>query len=462
MSFPKIRRRAGDGWRCALLGLALSATGAGCTVDRTRGFGVGSAAGVGGAAGEPAGGAGGAAGARGVETAIDAAAAMPADTSTGAGPDTLSAVVGLDGGLPPPDARPPGLPFSVVSVATWRGGAEAAYSLVHDNVCDSTAVGAFTRADPELARRGLHAGFAAIVASCAGQWNAVKALVAHGHDVFNQSWNYPCLSTAADCARYGAPETDLATQIDQSTTVLAAATGRPVQFFAFPFDVCGADALARLRARGYVGARCGRGGINAPNFPDGFGSKQDAWGPAFSLHGSAGPCAGVVVAGRSTASSLPVACRRFVLTRHVEEVIQQKGWGIRTVNGFAEDANPDTFEPINLADYLDHLDYIKGKADAGALWVEGPTPVIKYRFARQACPLPTVAAGNTLRFSAPSADCTRYATVLSYLVATASPDTDPPALRLTQAGISLPARKVGPGRFIVDADPTRGDAVIGP
>src|SRR5437763_2454077 len=79
--------------------------------------------------------------------------------------------------------RPPALAsFRVDGVATWRGDATAAYSLIHDDICDPHALGVFTAAEPELRQRGLHAGFGVIVSTCAaaGRWPEVRALVAHG------------------------------------------------------------------------------------------------------------------------------------------------------------------------------------------------------------------------------------------------------------------------------------------
>src|SRR5438132_12354998 len=81
--------------------------------------------------------------------------------------------------------------FQVDGVATWRGDATAAYSLIHDDICDPHALGVFSAAEPELHQRGLHAGFGVIVATCAaaGRWPEVRTLLAHGHDVFSHSWD---------------------------------------------------------------------------------------------------------------------------------------------------------------------------------------------------------------------------------------------------------------------------------
>jgi peptidoglycan/xylan/chitin deacetylase (PgdA/CDA1 family) len=358
-------------------------------------------------------------------------------------------------------AVPAGPTFTLTGIATWRGAAEGAYSIILDGVCDSD--GAFTHADGELTRRGLHGGFGVIVSSCGaapgGKWPQVKTLVSHGHDVFNQSWSHPCLGTARECGGNGPPSADLAEQIDHSTQVLEDTLGVPIKYFIFPYDVCGADAVAHLRQRGYLGARCGTRGISAPTFPDGFATRFDIWGPAFSIYGNAGPCKGLVMALNTNVppASLPAACRSFVLDQYVEDAIAGKGWAIRALTGFLDDRN--AFQPMSLADYTAHLDHVRAKVDAGLLWVEGPTPVLKYRWAREKCAAPVVMGGNTLHFAEPSADCRTYATTLSYLVATAD-QSDPATLGVTQATGTVAARKLGPGRFVVDVDPTRGDAVL--
>jgi peptidoglycan/xylan/chitin deacetylase (PgdA/CDA1 family) len=359
---------------------------------------------------------------------------------------------------PAPDAAPPAPAFAVTGVATWRGGVDAAYTLIHDAVCDTAAEGGLAHADPELTKRGLHAGFGVIVGECdAAEWPKVKDLLAHGHDVFNHSWSHRCLGTARDCGNLGAATTDFSVEIDQAGTVLEMNLGAPVQYFTFPFDVCGADAVAHLKSRGYLGARCGDRGVTAATFTDGFANRFDVWGPSFSVYYNGGPCQGLIVANSNMApESLPAACRAYVLTQYVEDAIKQKGWAIRSLNGFAGDRG--AFQPIALADYTAHLDYVRSRTDAGQLWTAGPATVIKYRFARERC-APPAAAANVLRFPAPSADCQKYATTLTYFITT--PD-DRAALHVTQAGATTTARKLSPSHFAVDANPTAGDATLTP
>jgi hypothetical protein len=152
----------------------------------------------------------------------------------------------------------------------------------------------------------------------------------------------------------------------------------------------------------------------------------------------------------------------FVLNGYVDNVIAAGGWGVREMHGFDPVDIPNGgWEVVTLPDYKAHLDYLVGKVSSGALWMEGPTRVLRYAFARsaQACAPPTIAAGNTLHFPAPSAACQKVTTTLSYRVSTTD-GSDPALVGVLQAGAILPVRRTSAGHFVADADPTKGDAVL--
>jgi hypothetical protein len=352
-----------------------------------------------------------------------------------------------------------GSAFQVDGVATWRNNAKGAYTIIHDDTCDSSAAGEFAHADPELFKRGLHAGFGTNPNTCneENRWDDVKTMVAHGHDVFNHTWDHACIGSSGACNGNGTFSSDLAKEIDQASDLIKEQTGLTPQYFIFPYDVCGATPIEHLKSKGYLGARCGDHGINATDFPDAFETKFDVWGPNWSIYLDEGPCAGKTQPDQDTdPKNIDADCRMYVMNHYVDETISQGGWGNREMHGFEGDGG--AFQPITVADYAAHLDYVKTKIDAGDLWMEGPTQVVKYRFAREKCDKPTL-SGSTLTFGTPSADCQTYATVLSYLVSTTD-GSDPASLKVVQGGATLPARKLSAGKFVVDADPTKGDAVI--
>jgi beta-glucosidase len=139
----------------------------------------------------------------------------------------------------------------VDGVTPWRGGATAAYSLIHDDVCHPSTLGIFSVAEPELTQRALHAGFGVIAGLCgtagAGSWNQVGTLVQHGHDVFSHSWDHACLTAdsgiASACDVVAPRSTDFAKQIGQAHALLQANVPTKDEFFIFPYDACDPAAL---------------------------------------------------------------------------------------------------------------------------------------------------------------------------------------------------------------------------
>jgi len=366
--------------------------------------------------------------------------------------------------------------FAVTGVATWRGDATAAYSLIHDDVCDDNLDTAFSIAAPELKKRGLHAGFGTIVGRCqqsgVDKWPAVRALVEDGHDVFSHSWSHPCLDADPErppeqCPRppdvkYSA---DLVSEIERAGETLRAQTGVALDYFIFPYDYCAPRALTYLKEHGYLGARCGATEampINEPGFADPFGAFFDVFGPAYSYYWDRGPCRGKVTQFTTPpygVKSAPADCVEYVENQYVADTIARKGWGIREFHGFHPGLN-DAFEPITRTDYTKHLDYLQAQSESGALWVEGPSRVLRYRFARDACPLPTLVGERTLHFAPASAACLKYRTVLSYLI-TADAARSAPSF-VMQAGHHFALKHVSAGHLVVDADPAAGDAELMP
>jgi peptidoglycan/xylan/chitin deacetylase (PgdA/CDA1 family) len=382
----------------------------------------------------------------------------------------------VDGGGGVAEAGPPSsASFAVDGVATWRGDATGAYSIIHDDVCDSSALGVFSQGDPELYARGLHAGFGVIVSRCdaakSGTWAQVKTLIAHGHDVFGHSWDHPCMTKdkglAASCDPSAPLSVDFAKEIGQAGTLLKTKTGVSLDFFIFPYDVCDPTAITYLKGQGYLGARCGQLGTNAGDFADPFAVDYDVFGPSYSEYFGTTLCkntaqGAAAVQYTTTPAEYTDACRLYVLNHFIDDAIGKGGWSVRELHGFDPvDNNSGGWETVTPADYKAHLDYALGKTKTYALWMEGPTTVLRYRFARdpQNCALPTVSGGNTLHFAPPSAACAKYATALSYRIHTTD-GSDPAGLQVQQGGTVVPVRRVSAGHFVADADPTKGDAVL--
>ncbi len=170
--------------------------------------------------------------------------------------------------------------------------------------------------------------------------------------------------------------------------------------------------------------------MNQADFPDGLRVNFDVYGGENSIYQAEGD----------------------IMKYYVDLAVAEQGWAVRELHGVGTDG----WEPIPLADYAAHLDYIKAKADAHELWVSTPSAVIRYRFARQHCGIPSVGSGS-LEFSQKGAACADYPTRLSVILNTSE---DVTAVDATQGGQALSSRKLGPKRFLVEIDPLSGPATL--
>jgi peptidoglycan/xylan/chitin deacetylase (PgdA/CDA1 family) len=358
----------------------------------------------------PAGGAGGVAGAGGATEAAGAGGLAGADGPGGAPAESNVGAITVEG------------------VGTWKGNATAAYSIIHDDACDYTTDSLFKIADPELVARGLRAGFGAIVERCQerpGVWAEMETLVSHGHEILCHSWTHPDFVTTT-------PLPDLSIEIDQATNVLAAnIPDQKLEYFIFPFDSFTQAMVDHLGAIGYTGARAGQKGVTPADFSDPLREDFDVYNDENSIYYPAYP---------------------DVLKAYVDDAIGQRGWAIRELHG----VNDMSWEPIPTADYEAHLDYVKAKVDAGELWVDTPSAVGHYRFARQYCGVPSV-SGAELSFAAPSPQCIANATAITVLVDT---EIDTATLSATQGGKPLHTERLSANHYAVDVDPTLGKATL--
>ncbi|HEY0711759.1 MAG TPA: polysaccharide deacetylase family protein [Polyangia bacterium] len=382
-------------------------------------------------------------------TADAAGADVRMDASPGGMPDVTGSA---------PDTAPTAQGYTLGGVATWRGDASGAYTILFNSVCENAFAGSLREGATELTMRGLRGAFALIARSCdmGNRWDTLRAMVTNGHEMLNQSMSQPCLTTnnalAGNCPANAMRTNNYMSEIDASNGMIRDRTGAAPTVFSFPYDVCDPGALAHLKMRPFLGSRCGPGRANATDFGDAFTFKADFWGPGPSMYKD-NACQGLPPNAQPNQAS--AMCRTHVLTAPLDEAINKKAWVVRGFHGFSTDSG--NYQPITLADYRAHLDVVVEKSKSGQLWVATPSEVLRYRYARQDCAAPTI-TGNKLTFAPPSATCTKYATALTYIIKTSG--ADPAALSITQGTQKLAAKKTAPNTFLVEADPTKGDALL--
>jgi hypothetical protein len=244
-------------------------------------------------------------------------------------------------------------------------------------------------------------------------------LRSNGHEILNHTWSHANLSVVHDYA----------TQIDTARSQLESNLRKPISFFVFPYDNWDENALAYLRKAGYMGARSGQRGVNEPEFLDPFAIKFDVYGPF-------GPPEYATIYAGDT------------LKLYVDAALENGGWAVRELHGVQD----KSWYPVPLGDYRAHLDYVRSLVVQNRLYVDTPSAVIKYRFARKYC-VPAL-RGAELSF-AKNDDCVRYATELSVAV---QADADAPRIVALQSGRQLETRKIGPAQFLINIDPLAGPA----
>ncbi|WP_410497491.1 carbohydrate-binding protein [Chitinibacter sp. S2-10] len=328
-------------------------------------------------------------------------------------------------------------------ITTWKNGAKGAYSLVHDDYC-SMYYGNdpyIKIIDPELKKRGLVAGFGVITNNCSEQhWTAAKQFIANGHEIVSHSRNHPDPYVS---------DADLEAQLNGSAADIAAKLeGYQASYFIWPSDAASTVATDFLKNNTqYLGGRASHlvangtvdyttmpAGVNAANFDNPFRVKWDLF----------------TTDGRW--SLYPMGSE--ILNLHIDAAISQGGWATRTAHG----VDTGYWETIPLARYQAHLDYAKAKVDSGELWMDTPSNVIKYRYARENCRLlvPAVIGNNTIGFSS-TTTCQKYATPLTLQITASNVQG---TLAIMQNGQALPL-KTGPmGSVLVTADPRAGNLTL--
>jgi peptidoglycan/xylan/chitin deacetylase (PgdA/CDA1 family) len=328
--------------------------------------------------------------------------------------------------------------FTFEKIAIWADDARGAYSMIHDDMCGPSLEGIQNEAVPALAEVGLHAGLAPIVAECEknGLWEVVAEAELDGNEIVSHSYTHPEITTA-----------NTAHEVVDAKAAFDAHTMRPVTFYVFPYDYFNADTIAAVGAAGHLGARaCNRDDndgfiappINSADPTNDLEIEFDVWPRNYSKYALYFP--------------------EEILTVHAYNAIEKGGWALREFHSVIADGSSPTeqgFGPIERSAYERHLQFLADAWKKGELWTATPSEVIRYRHARTACGASV--ASDTITFDTSNPDCAKFATPISVIVTTAE---DLPRIDATQGGETLRTRKLGPNRFSVNADPTRGDVTL--
>lgn len=324
--------------------------------------------------------------------------------------------------------------FAYEKVATWVDDAQAAYTMIHDDMCGAQLHGIEDQAIPALDARGLKAGVAPIADECDqnDRWATVVDAERRGHEIVSHSYTHVQI-TAANAGR----------EIAEAKTAMDVHLTHPITFFVFPYDFFSAATVATVQSSGHLGTRAGNRDdndgftmppINPVEPTNDYAVEFDVWPRSYSKYALYYPA--------------------DMLNVHVYNAIERGGWAVREFHSVIADgssAADQGFGPITRSDYERHLDFLVAARDKGVLWTAPPSTVLRYRHARTACK--AAVSGDTITYDTSSAECLTYATPLSVIVTTTE---DLPRVDGTQNGVPVATRKLGPRRFSITADPTAG------
>ncbi len=239
-----------------------------------------------------------------------------------------------------------------VSIARWRGGATAAYSINMDDY-GTQYFGDLLVIDSTLDNRGLNVSFATIAnwsacnISCQNQnWGRARTMLA-GNEFVNHTLTHPTEPLT---------EANYATEIDSSQKILEAGIpDNQCMFLVFSGGSYSDGAVAYMRSHKYIGCQSGGGGVNPHVIADPFRVKADYY------------------SGGGLSS----------LNDYITSAVNSGGWAMRSCHNVGSGG----WMPIASADWTAHLNFVAGKVADGSVWMAPVQEVLEYALEREHFPV---------------------------------------------------------------------------
>ena len=341
-------------------------------------------------------------------------------------------------------------------VLDWRGGATAAYTIIHDDLCNSAANGIHRFADTIAYNRGIRFGAGAIVGSCVAKgdymWDIMARMVSHGHEILSHSWSH---GAAVDLGWVG-ENWDVERDVVNTKRVIEEnVPGAEVVYMIFPYDAYSDARLGELSENGYLASRSGRRQYVDRGVVVDFSNYDPFRSNLFDAFVSREEQERLLAGRDSSPVSVYDNINDDIEIQHVDAAIAFGGWSIQELHS-VDDEPPWGWGRMGVDRYRNLLDYVGNKVDRGLLWVDTPTAVIKYIMTREYIPEPVI-EGEVIKFNVPGDFDGRYATELTIEVAV---NGDVFSITGDQGGAVIQASEKSPGRFIMDINPLYGDVEL--
>ncbi|MBN2803810.1 MAG: polysaccharide deacetylase family protein [Deltaproteobacteria bacterium] len=338
------------------------------------------------------------------------------------------------------------LDVTVKSVAMWRDDRNAAYSIIHDDVCDWSTMGIETNW-VELQKRNLVGGFGVIVSACNERedegdelYKLLKKMTAWGNEIINHSYTHPSGSDGKGILSDGV---DVEYEIITSNSDLEKAIGSTVEYFVFPLDSYDDAILTYLKEHDFLGARGGIRGVgedvlDATDELAPFRANFDCF-------------------NENRNKEKEDNCSKYdedTLKQYLDDVIAQKVSGIREFHNIGDSG----WGNVTLPQYSEHLDYVAKKVEENKLWVDTPLNVMKYRAARAYCGKASADNGVVSFEKSDDEMCIKYSIPLTVKFDYSGKDVP----SCVQGNRFVDVKKTGDLNYMGDINPAGGPAYIIP
>lgn len=267
--------------------------------------------------------------------------------------------------------------IQAVEVARFYNNAQAAYSIIHDDLCMATGEGILTQADTIAYNRGIRFAAGAVVSYCHeggdSLWERVQTLVDHGHEIASHSWSHGPAIDISWKEMFWSHDSDVVT----SKAVLEEnLEGAEVSWFIFPYDAYDARRLDEVAAAGFLGARAGDS-MYTDRTVNGRLKNFDPMRTNFDIYISAQEQESINMSDNPFTVSIYPQEGENVAIQHIDAAVAVGGWSLQEMHAVA-DPQDSIWGSITPDEYRRVLDYAVEKRNEGELWVDTPTKVAKY------------------------------------------------------------------------------------
>ena len=342
-----------------------------------------------------------------------------------------------------------------VHLAKWKHNAKAAYTIIHDDLCNTECSGIYEHADTIAFNRGLRFGSGAIVKLCVDEgdymWEHLRTLAAHGHEIVAHSWDHGAAIDLGWEPESWSVDTDV---VMTREIIEENVPGAQVTYFIFPYDAYSDQRLDELKEHGYLGARAGKvvydndRGVNI--FLDTFDPFRGCYFDAYMSKAEQDEINALPEDQRYTVS-IYNDDKDDIELQHLDSALATGGWSIQEIHS-VDDTPPWGWGHMSIKKYRALLDRVRKKMDAGLLWMDTPTAVVKYIVTKNQSGK-VVLKDNSVSFSAADRVDKKYLTEISLAIATTG---NPNGVVGMQDGREIQAEKKGRNNFVMNVDPTRG------